>query len=270
MITKTDFDAKLSHLNRKIIKNKSKYLLVENELKKLKTFDSSYFIGKSHFEKDGTQNYLVFQPISRHFKIIANTNYVSSWKSKGLSAESIKPPATSDNSLTPALSYYGTKTRVKFTGSCLKQSKISYTHGKVVNIYIVYELGASSSNVNDPTIKNCLFGVVTLTKNADIDKYGYSGYGTGFNRSLSFPSGEFCQNITISGVDMSSSAHIDNKKKDILVLGKGPSQWLEHTLTAGKMYSINFTVTKKTSCLRLHYNEANSYLFVNGTEILEL
>ena len=69
---------------------------------------------------------------------------------------------------------------------------------------------------------------------------------------------------------MSSSAHIDNKKKDILVLGKGPSQWLEHTLTAEKMYSINFIVTKKTSCLRLHYNEANSYLFVNGTEILEL
>ena len=86
--------------------------------------------------------------------MITNTDYISSWKSKGLSAESIKPPTTSDNSLNPALNYYGTKTRVKFTGSCLKQSKISYTHGKVVNIYIVYELGASSSNVNDLTLKN--------------------------------------------------------------------------------------------------------------------
>ena len=66
---------------------------------------------------------------------------------------------------------------------------------------------------------------------------------------------------------MSSSAHIDNKKKDILVLGKGPTQRLEHTLTAEKMYSINFTVTKKKFCLSLHYNGANSYLFVNGTEI---
>ena len=56
-------------------------------------------------------------------------------------------------------------------------------------------------------------------------------------------------------------------KKDILVLGKGPTQWLEHTLTAEKMYSINFTVAKKKFCLSLHYNEANSYLFVNGTEI---
>ena len=78
----------------------------------------------SHFEEDGTQNYLVFQPINRYFKVIANTDYVSSWKSKGLSAESIKPPNTSDNSLTPAASYYGTKTRVKFIGSCLKQPKL--------------------------------------------------------------------------------------------------------------------------------------------------
>ena len=66
---------------------------------------------------------------------------------------------------------------------------------------------------------------------------------------------------------MSSSAHIDNKEKDILVLRKGPTQGLEHTLTAEKMYSINFTVTKKKFCLSLHYNGANSYLFVNGTAI---
>ena len=63
------------------------------------------------------------------------------------------PSTTSDNSLTPALSYYGTKTRVKFTGSCLKQPKVSYTHGKVVNIYIAYELGASGSHNNDPALK---------------------------------------------------------------------------------------------------------------------
>ena len=66
---------------------------------------------------------------------------------------------------------------------------------------------------------------------------------------------------------MSSSTHIDNKAKNILVLGRGPTQGLENTLTAEKMYSINFTVTKKKFCLSLHYNGANSYLFVNGTEI---
>ena len=66
---------------------------------------------------------------------------------------------------------------------------------------------------------------------------------------------------------MSSSAHVDNNEKDILILGKGPTQGLEHTLTAEKMYLINFTVTKKKFCLSLHYNGANSYLFVNGSEI---
>ena len=78
LITKIDFNAKLSSLNRK-------QLLVENELQKLKTFDWSYFRGKSHFEEDGTQNYSVFQPVQRYFKVIANTKYISEWNSKGLS-----------------------------------------------------------------------------------------------------------------------------------------------------------------------------------------
>ena len=101
-IKKTEFDSKLSNLNRKITKNKTDHLIVQNELNKLKSLDSYYFIGKSHFEEDGVQNYLVFQPIIRYFKVntITNTDYVSSWKSKGLSAETIKPPTTSDNSLT--------------------------------------------------------------------------------------------------------------------------------------------------------------------------
>ena len=105
----------------------------------------------------------------------------------------------------------------------------------------------------------------TLTKNTNIDKYGYSGYGIGFDRksSLSFPGSGFGQNVLIFGVDMSSSTHINNKKKDLLVLGKGPTQGLEHTLTSEKMYSINFTVTKKKFCLSFHYNGANSYLFAN-------
>ena len=95
-------------------------------------------------------------------------------------------------------------------------------------------MGASSSHDNDPTLKSCLFGAVTLTKNADINKYGYSGYGIGFDRrgSFSFPGGGYGQNVLIFGVDMSFSAHIDNKKKDILVLRKGRTQGFEYTLTA--------------------------------------
>ena len=80
---------------------------------------------------------------------------------------------------------------------------------------MVYELGASSSNDNDPTLKNCLFGAVTLTKNADIESYKYSSYGIGFDRrsSFSFPGGGFGQNGMIFGVDMSSFPHIGNKKR---------------------------------------------------------
>ena len=197
--------------------------------------------------------------------MITNTDYVSSWKSKGLSAESVKPPTTSDNILTPVVNYYGTKTRVKFTGSCLKQPKISYTHGKIVNIYIAYELGGSSSQNDDPTLKHCLFGADTWTKNADIDKYGYSGYGIGFDRKsgFSFPGGVgFGQNVIIFGVDMSSSAHIDNKKKHF-------NSWkrIRTYTNCRKMSSIKFTVTEKKFCLSLHYNGVNSYFFVNGTEI---
>ena len=89
-----NFDNTVSHLESKIAKNKS----IENALKKLKTFDLSYFIGKSHFEEDGAKNYLVFQPILRYFKVIANKKSISSWKSKGLSDETITPYATSDKS----------------------------------------------------------------------------------------------------------------------------------------------------------------------------
>ena len=187
-------------------------------MKKLKTFDSSYFIGKSHFEGDGTQNCLLFQLMYRYFKIIAgvgNGRYIYYWKSKALSHERIDSITASNYSVTPFLDYYDTKTRVEVSGSCLKQNKITHTHGKVVNIYIVYEI-SKSINISDyPTLENCLFGAVSLTKNADIDKYKYSGYGIGFDRkgSFSFPGTGLGRNVIIFGVDMSSSTKFDNKKK---------------------------------------------------------
>ena len=239
LITKTDFDAKLSSLNRRITANKAKHFLNDNDL--------NYYCGKQYFDEENKQNYLIFLPINKYFKlnsIAGAADYVLSWQFKGLSNESLKPPTTTNNSLTPELNYYGTKTKMKFTGSCLKQSSYILTHEKIVNIYIVYELAASSSHDSDSTIKNCLFGAITLTKNADIEKYKYSGYGIGFDRrsSFSFPSGGFGQNVLIFGADMRTSIHIDNKKKNILVLGRGPTEGLESTLTAEKMYSINFTV----------------------------
>ena len=195
-VSNTGFDSKLA---QEIVITKrnfdAKIVEVENNIKKLQTFDSSYFRGKNYFDEDDTQNYLVFIPIFRYFKVNSTTNfdYISSWQSKGVSYESIKLHTASDNSVTPSLNYYGTKIRAKFTGNCLKQSKPSYTLGKVGNIYIVYELGPSSSSNSDPTIKKLFIWAVTLTKNADIDKCRYSGYGIGFDRrsSFSFPSGGF-------------------------------------------------------------------------------
>ena len=126
-------------------------------MKKLKAFDSSYFQGRSHFEEDGTQNWLVFQPISRYIKAVTTDSVIQSWKSKGLSNESIKPPY---EILNPSKNYVGTKMRVAFNGDCLKQEKITFNHGKIVNIYIVYEIENSLNISIYPTLKNCLFGAV--------------------------------------------------------------------------------------------------------------
>ena len=95
-----------------------------NSNKKLETFDSIYFRGKSHFEGDDTQNCLVFQTVYRYFKAVSiNDSNILSWKSKGLSDESIKPPSTSSNIFNPSVNYVGIKATVKFIGDCLKQGK---------------------------------------------------------------------------------------------------------------------------------------------------
>ena len=79
-------------------------------MKKLKVFYLTYFIGKSYFEEDGTQNYLLFQSLNKYFKIITNTKYVLPWQSKGLLDKTIKPITTSDYKLNRQLNYFGTKT----------------------------------------------------------------------------------------------------------------------------------------------------------------
>ena len=189
---------------------------IENNVRRLQAYDLSHFKGKQYFDEgSGKQSYLVFLPLRKYFKlnsVAGVVDHVLLWQSKRISNESFKSSVISDNTINPRQNYYGTKTRVQFTGSCLKQSDHVFTHEKVVNIYIVYELSASTSHTNDPTIKNCLFGAVTLTKNDDIEKYKYSGCGIVFDRrsGFSFPSGVFGQNVLIFGADMSTSTQIDN------------------------------------------------------------
>ena len=109
LITKTDFDDKLKSLNQKTNSNKTKHLLVENEFNKLQTFYSIYFRGKSYFEEDDTQNFLVFQLMYRYFKRVVNSDCILEQKSKGLCDESIKSPSAPHNFLNPSLNCFGTK-----------------------------------------------------------------------------------------------------------------------------------------------------------------
>ena len=102
-------------------------------------------------------------------------------------------------------------------------------------------------------------GSVELTKNTDPDKCKYTGYGIGFDScsEFSFTDGSVGKNVIVFGPDMSSSAHIDNKNKDVLILGEGPTQGLDYTsLTAEAKYPIN-------------YNGSNSLFLVNTTKIYQ-
>ena len=142
----------------------------------------------------------------------------------GLSDKRINSIIASRYKVTPQLSYYDTKTRVGFNVSCLKQDSVTFNHKKVVNIYIFYEINKSINISDYRTLEKCLFGAVRLTKNADMNKHKYSGYDIGFDRKRFYSMGnEVDRNVIVFGVDMSSSSHIVNKKKDILILGKGPT-----------------------------------------------
>ena len=141
--------------------------------------------------------------------------------------------------------------RTKFDGGCLKRIPPTILHGGIINVYIVYEITNNFNASNYPALENCLFGSIKLTKHVDINQHEYSGYGIGFDRKGLFSMGnEIGRNVKVIGVDMSSS------KKDILILGKGRTQGLEHTLSAEIMYSTNFTEKKnKTFCLSMHLME---------------
>ena len=132
-----------------------------------------------------------------------------------MSDKRVNSITASNYSITPKLSYYGSKIRVKFTGSCLKQDKATYSDTAIANIYIVYEISRIYNISSYPALENCLLGAFSLTKRADIDQYKYFGYGLGFDRKgeLSFGSNGFGRNVIILGVNMSSSIHANNKKK---------------------------------------------------------
>ena len=126
MATVEDEISNISNLVKKSDYN-TKITSIESNVNKLQAYDLSYFRGKQYFDEgDGKQNYLVLLPMRKYFKlntVVGVIDRVLSWQSKGMSNESIKPPTTSNNILIPRLSYYGSKIRVQFTRSCLRQVK---------------------------------------------------------------------------------------------------------------------------------------------------
>ena len=142
--------------NRKIVSNKMKDIAIENELKKLKTFDLSYFSGKNQFDEDDNQNYYIFQPIFKYLKIsnVSDINYILSWKSRRLTDIKTVSFKTNNYLLNPHMDHYHmTKIRIKFGGSFLNWFPPTIYHGDIINTYIAYEITSDYKNINYPTLE---------------------------------------------------------------------------------------------------------------------
>ena len=133
--------------------------------------------------------------------------------------------------------YDNARIKVRFNGDLLRQNQVTYNHGPIVNIYIVYETTPDTKTSNI-TPENCLFGVIKITKNADVDKYKYSRFGIGFDSrgSFSHPSGGNSTNVIVFGADLSSYVHANNKVNNVLVLGKSLIQGINNFFVDNKNF----------------------------------
>ena len=148
---------------------------------------------------------------------------------RGMSEESIENITKSDSNFAPTFVDHHLLPDMNFNGHCLIKNNISIPK-KLINLYISYTLGPQLRNLNtDFTLGSCLFGSVKLTKNADLGKYKYTGYNIGFDScsEFLFTDGSYRKIFIIFGADMSSSVHLNNNGKDILILGEGPTQGLD-------------------------------------------
>ena len=186
LIRKPEFDFKLKDISDRVTKNKTKHLLVENEVKKLKTLGLSYFWGKNNFEgNDGAQNALVLQTVRKHFNL-SNVDQISKWESKGLSNQYLNAAGTFGGVVLskPIKSMH---IIFKGKGTVVQNDNDIMAGGPIVNIYIVYKTSPKTINSNF-VFKNCLFGAIKIanTTNSDTGKWQYSGYSIGFDSKGEF------------------------------------------------------------------------------------
>ena len=160
----------------------------------------------------------------------SDTTHIYSWKSNRTSEENFGNIIKSDSNFEPTFVNHHVLPDINFNGHRLINNNISILK-KVINLYISYIINPWLGNLNrDFTLNNCLFGSAKLTRNADLEKYKYSGYGKGFDSR----SEKMGKNVIILGADMNSSMYLDNKNKDILILDERLTQVLDDSrLTAG-------------------------------------
>ena len=232
LVDKTDFDNKPTSFTS----NKTKRLEVQKKLNSLITKDYyNFFLGRIYLtSNDGSQNTFVYQPTldTLELKKDKGSDYVLSWKSKGVFNSKLKPLYTAFlHSI--KLSEY--KTGIKFDKDPLAVEQNNYL-SKIVNVF-------QRIPSNNFKFKNYLFGATNIVKNSDKEKYVYIGYGLMFDGtgSSSFHN-EFYRNVIIFGVDNSSSSHSDSRKKNSLILGEVPTYGINGSFgTPEKRFSINFT-----------------------------
>ena len=286
MITKTDFDAKLKNISDRNTNNKSKDLLLDNELKKLKTIvDSTAKIKFDEVQKENSfnrgffyylqQSYLVYECKMDSFN--ASGSKISAWKSTSISNYSDSSNmnvVVNSKGNHPILIMAGIM-RVYLNGNYFTQNKALKRNNTAINIYIVYKLDLISSTRNTYyTIQNALFGAMKITKNTDSSKNNYTGYGLCFDEGSEFGhtvrQGNFdrttnAKNVIIFGVHMSFSIHATNRANNIYVMGKDFIQGInDTTIYAENLFHNNFTEFGVKFVLSLHYDGDNSYLFANG------
>ena len=162
---------------------------------------------------------------------------------------------------------------VNLSGNHFQQNKTNVSNiynNNSTNIYCVYKLDSiSSSRDSTFTVQNALFGSMRITKNADTSKYEYKGYGICFDEGGTFSKGNITNGRNVLIFDVHKT-HANNKENNIFVMGDGFVQGInDTTLYAEKIYSQNFTQPNKKFVLSLHYDNNDSYLFINGKQELK-
>ena len=291
LITKTDFDTKLKSVSDRVTNNKSKDILLDNELKKLKArVNSSEKIKLNDLQKEisfvrGFISYTQNSNLVYECKVSSMKSFfygILYWNPNDIYDNSNKNQLNSvrnTKNVAPDIKNTISQLYVSFNGNYFKQDPITIPNN-VINIYVVYKLNPIKSTRNtDYTIQNALFGDMKITKNTDSSKNNYKGYGLCFDEGGEFghtvKQGNFnrttnAKNVIIFGLDMSSSVHATNRSNNIYVMGKEFIQGInDTTIYAEKLFHNNFTEHGVKFVLSLHYNGDKSYLFANGRQELK-